>query len=117
MEVVDWISYDAADKNKKPSFGGPGGWFGEKDGQRWPDYIEQVSESGRPYAEAIRRSVLENDIKHTGDDHQNASDGVPLFSDGTVALFSMRGWGDILAAIWSSEEGRDIHYMEFYSGF
>jgi hypothetical protein len=31
-----------------------------------------------------------------------------------VATFSYRGWGDIMAAIWSEEENKDYNYMDFY---
>ena len=39
---------------------------------------------------------------------------MPLFSDGKVATFSFRGWGDLMAAIWSEAEDKDYGYMDFY---
>jgi hypothetical protein len=49
----------------------------------------------------------------TGQEHQYNS-GVPVFSDGKVATYTYRGWGDLMAAIWATEEDKDYHYMDFY---
>lgn len=113
MTVIDWISSDEKElEEMEVSLGGLGGWF--KDGMRWKDYIENLSEHKIPYAEAMRKSVIDKAIKHGGDWHQNSDEGTPLFSDNTVASFSFRAWGDILAAIWSTEENKDYCYMDFY---
>jgi len=111
IEVKEWIDDDEADKYEC-SVGELGGWFAK--GHRWKDYIEAVREEIRPYCEAIRRSVIKNGLKITGDKHQHGGSGVPLFTDDTVGQFSYRAWGDLMAAIWSTEENRDSHYMEFY---
>ena len=122
--VVDWISYDEAN-SKEESIGGMGGFFNfqphlkgqgkeETTGMRWKDYLESFKKEVHPYAEAIRESVLELELWQGGDYHQNAADGVPLFSDGTVGCFSYRAWGDIMAAIWSEKLNRDFCYMNFY---
>ena len=113
MEVVGMISYDES-KNKEESFGGFGGFFSE--GMRWANYIDRVKDEYKEYPEAIRRYIVKHGIKQGGDWHQTADDGVPLFDDDTVATFSYRAWGDLLAAIWSEEENEDYHYMDFYMG-
>ena len=78
------------------------------------DYLQECGEDEIQYVEAIRESVLEKNIRYTGDEHQEEPDGVPLFEDVTVALFSYRGWGDLMAAIWSEKEDKDYSYMDFY---
>ena len=109
MKVIDWIDGEEAD-SKRESVGWLGGWF-EK-GHRWDDYIELFHEESRPYIEAIRQSVIENKMRTTGEEHQYSA--VPLFEDDTVGMFSFRAWGDLMAAIWSTEEDKDYHYMDFY---
>lgn len=112
VRVVDWISYKEG-KNFDTSVNKMGGFFAL--GMRWKDYIEVAAEpEDVPYLEAIRLSVLENKIRYNGFDHQNKEDGVPLFSDGTIASFSFRGWGDLMAAIHSDFEDKNYNYMDFY---
>lgn len=120
MKVKKWISYKEAEKYKEV-IGGMGGWFnaghifaGYQKGQRWKDYITIYNKKGVPYAEAIRQSILENNYRLMGNEHQESPNGVPFFEDNTVALFSLRGWGDLMAAIWSEKENKDYHYMDFY---
>jgi len=111
VKVEKFISYDEA-INLTDVFGGMGGFF--KEGMRWQDYIATVKDERKVYAEAMREYIIANNSKGGGDWHQSEDDGVPLFSDGGVATFSYRAWGDIMAAIWSSELHRDFHYMSFY---
>lgn len=113
ITVVDWID-GRGDKtdNYLVSIGGMGGWF--ERGMRWKDYIESIVDGKKAYAEALRDSILQNNIRYTGSDHQNQDDGVPLFSDGTIGAFSFRAWGDLMAAIWSTEDGMDYSYMDYY---
>lgn len=112
IKIKRWIAYDDAKAMSEAPISGLGGWF--REGHRWPNYLEAIEPEALPYAEALRAEVLERKLKTTGADHQYASDGVPVFSDGTVGLFSYRAWGDLMAAIWSTAEDRDSHYMEFY---
>lgn len=111
MKVTSMISYEQAG-NYTESFGGMGGFFGA--GMRWKDYLDAFEEEKWPYAEAVREYIIANAIKRGGDWHQNSDQGVPLFHDGTVATFSFRAWGDLMAAIWSEEENRNYSYMDFY---
>jgi len=114
MKVIKWISRDDSQKYTE-SVSAMGGWFNdESKGQRWKDYISIRGESVGPYLEAIRQSILEKELRFTGEDHQYSSHGVPLFEDNTVASFSKRGWGDLMAAVWSEKEDKDYSYMDFF---
>lgn len=113
IRVVDWIDYDEAD-DKPESIGGLGGWFGFDQPNTWDDYIAIWNDEAKPYAEAIKDDVLASGRFIGGDEHQNADDGVPLFSDGTIGSFSFRGWGDLMAAIATLKTGKPHNYMDFY---
>lgn len=114
ITVSSWINWDDAEK-LKPSIDMMGGFV---DGHGWDDYKKGIGadkDDDIPHLTALKKSIIENNIKFTGSDHQNLPNGVPLFSDGTVALFTFRGWGDLLAAIWNTEEKTDMYsYMSFY---
>ena len=58
--------------------------------------------------------VVKYGYSFSGQEHQNALTGVPVFSDGTCLRASMRAWGQIMAAIYSSVEGVNLSYMDFY---
>ena len=109
--TVEWINYDDVPK-EATDIGSLGGWFSK--GMRWEDYIEDMPQQYSLYYEAIRESVLMNDLKITGNYHQDKPKGVPLFSDGVVLTASYRAWGDLMAAIWSTSEGKDYSYIDFY---
>jgi hypothetical protein len=111
IKVVKWIAYNDVTKDMKKSIGGMGGWF--KEGLRWKDYIENLKPEVVPYAEAIREAFKDKK-PFGGDHHQDAPDGVPVFSDGTYGSFSYRAWGDIMAAIQTSKDNKDHHYMDYY---
>lgn len=109
--VEKWIGYDEA-KSLPESTGGLGGWFGFRDqGQRWSDYIDTVVDP--TYLEALRTEIIARNLREGGFWHQQDAHGVPVFEDGTVGLFSMRAWGDLLAAIWSTEDDHDYCYVDF----
>lgn len=116
MKIEKWIMYDQAEhcpravKTKGGFIGG--GWFNQ--GYRWNDYAKRIRATSLPYVEAIRDSVLKSGSRITGWGHQCAPNGVPFFEDQTVLLFTMRGWGDLMAAIWSEEDDKDYGYMDFY---
>jgi hypothetical protein len=66
-----------------------------------------------PYLEALRLSILHLGLTEGGFWHQRDC-GVPLFSDDTVGFFSMRAWGDLMAAIWNSELAtKSFSYVDF----
>lgn len=112
--VKSWIGYAEANE-KEDSVGGMGGFFNfSQKGQRWKDYLARQKPDDHSRIEAIRKSVLRKRLRLTGDEHQHSPSGVPLFNDDTVGTFSMRGWGDLMAAIWSEEEDKDYSYIMFY---
>lgn len=113
-KVVDWISYDDIG-GREEAISGMGGFFDfNEKGMRWKDYIEIWKDEVKPYAEAIRESVLQRGSLLTGSEHQSSANGVPLFDDGKIGSFSYRAWGDLMAAIWSEKENKDYNYMDFY---
>jgi hypothetical protein len=69
---------------------------------------------GHPLLEELRRSIIANNIRCTGEQHQNGAVAVPLWSNGKVDTYSFRAWGDLMAAVWSTEENKDYGYMDFY---
>ncbi len=117
IKVVDWISDEEA-SDKTVICGGLGGWFNSgmfrdgETGHRWEDYLTWLDPAKHPYAEAIRVEILEKNLVITGSMHQE--EYTPLFSDGTVGSYSFRGWGDLMAAIFSEAEDKDYNYMDFY---
>lgn len=116
VKVKRMIPYEKAAKivdKTGETIGGLGGYF--REGMRWKDHLERFTKEGREYAEAFRKYVLKNEIRHGGDWHQEEEvNGAPLFSDGKAATFSYRAWGDIMAAIWSEKDNIDYSYMDFY---
>lgn len=109
MKVTKWLTFDESE-NLTESCGGMGGWV---NGHKWEDYIEKYQEEETPYLEALRSKVLEDKLRIGGDEHQESFN--PLFEDGTIGAFSFRGWGDLLAAIYNTEEDTNQYsYMDFY---
>ena len=68
----------------------------------------------REIVQLIGNECVKNGYCFSGQDHQNAETGVPVFSDGTCLRASMRAWGQIMAAIYSAVEGIELSYMDFY---
>lgn len=50
--------------------------------------------------------VKDNEIKICGDVHQKRY--IPLFNDGTVAMYTMRAWGKMMAEVWGGT------YIDWY---
>ncbi len=119
---MDEITVTWGDAKDVPNFGsgsfigGLGGWF--KEGMRWDDYLADLkdhdNEDQVEMFEALRRSMIEHRIRHGGDWHQVDPRGTPIFSNGWFGSFSYRAWGDLSAAVWSSADGQDYAYMDFY---
>jgi hypothetical protein len=111
--TLTWIAYSETEKfDESKDLGGMGGFF--SDGMRWKDYIENDKEEYHPYLEAIRKSIVANEIWADGYWHQQGDHGVPLFDDGFFGCYSFRAWGDLLAAVWSEHYNEDYSYMSFY---
>ena len=68
----------------------------------------------REIVQLIGDEVVKNGYSFSGQEHQNALTGVPVFSDGTCLRASMRAWGQIMAAIYSAVEGVNLSYIDFY---
>lgn len=109
IQVVDWIGPDT---DHEVSIGGFGGWFNENN--TWSDYLEVCPEERQPYVEALRKEIVSNGKWISGMHHQYEEDGTPLFSDGTIASFSLRAWGDFMAAVSFSVDGKPRSYMDWY---
>ena len=62
----------------------------------------------------IKESIYENGYVFSGEEHQNCSTGVPVFSDGTCFRASMRAWGSIMCQMYSGPDGEELTYMDFY---
>jgi len=125
MTVKEWITYGEQDIRTdltKNNLGGMGGWFNAHlihdkanvhPNHTWEDYLNAIGKSSKEYAIALKEEILSKDIHYTGEDHQYSFEGVPVFDDNTYSTFSYRGWGDLMAAIYTSEE-KPITYMEYY---
>ena len=68
----------------------------------------------REIVQLIGDEVVKHGYSFSGQDHQTALTGVPVFSDGTCLRASMRAWGQIMAAIYSAVDDTDLSYMDFY---
>jgi len=110
-KIVKFTTYEKAE-GKPEYLGGLGGFF--NDGMRWGDYLERFVGSVHEDLEQLRAGIIANEIKCTGQAHQDVDEAVALWDDGSVSTYSYRGWGDLMAAIWSTEEDKDYNYMAFY---
>ena len=111
IKVVEWVSWEEAADLPESPIGGMGGWVS---GHKWGDDAAEFTEAASAHAEAFREAIIEGGIREGGDWHQQDAEGVPKFSDGTVATFSYRGWGDMLALIWGAHDNKPYSYMDFY---
>lgn len=109
LRVDRWVRYEDAPASAE-EIGGLGGWFGV--GDRWDTFIRGFNPDVAAHYEALRSDIVSRNIWKAGDWHQD--EGTPVFSDGWVGSFSFRAWGDLMAAIWSTELDRDFCYMDFY---
>lgn len=112
VRVIGWIPYDGVPADLTGRIGGWGGVI--QRGDRWRDYVELCEAREVVFYEALREEILRLGLKRGGDWHQNDPEGVPVFSDGSVAQLSFRAWGDLMAALWADHEDRDYGYMDFY---
>ena len=68
----------------------------------------------REIVQLIGDEAVAHGYAFSGQDHQTAATGVPVFSDGTCLRASMRAWGQIMAAIYSAVDAQELSYMDFY---
>ena len=112
IKIVYWISYDETTGKQENGLGGLGGWFAA--GHRWEDYLNYFLPVAHPFLEVLRSEIIKRNLKCTGAQHQTNPEAVPVWGDGTVSIYSYRAWGDLMAAIWSTEDDKDYSYMDFY---
>jgi hypothetical protein len=111
VKVSEWVTVADIPEGSECSVGELGGWV---DGEKWPEYIAGAADGAVPYLEAIRSAVVKDKLRITGEQHQHY-EWTPVFSDGTHGGFSYRAWGDMMAAIWNTEEDTEEYsYMSFY---
>ena len=112
---VTWQSYDSIETLEGGfNLDDLGGSFDFKEGMRWPDYLAGYALEWHPYVEAIRHAIIEGQVWAGGDWHQYSPNGVPVVAGGHFMGCGYRSWGDLLAAVWSSELNRDFSYLDFY---
>jgi hypothetical protein len=113
LTIVKWVTLQEARNLEENRLGGLGGFF--QKGMRWEDYKKEYIEEVHYMLEILRESITKNEIKWTGEDMQdNGYETYPLWSNGKTDSYSWRAWGDLMAAVWSSEENKDYSYMDFY---
>lgn len=113
--AVIWQSYDSlVTREEGFNLDDLGGSHSFKEGMRWPDYVAGYDSEWHPYVEAIRQSIIERAVWAGGDWHQYSANGAPVVEGGHFMSCTFRSWGDLLAAVWSSELNRDFSYMDFY---
>lgn len=113
QEKITFINREEAKNKPENNLCLLGGWF--TDGMRWEDYLSRCDPSVHHRLESLRQAIIEHDIRCTGAQHTDEGDGcIPLYEDGTITIYSWRGWGDLMAAVWSSHDNKDYHYMEFF---
>jgi len=109
--VRGWIAPENIITYKENEYiGGMGGWFS---GHSYQDYLANFAPEAAPYIEALAKEIIEKNLRITGEHHQHGG-GIPLFNDGTFALFSFRAWGDLMAAIYTKKTGKQYSYLDFY---
>ncbi len=63
----------------------------------------------------IHEELMDKNYIFSGEEHQCAPTGVPVFSDGTCFRASMRAWGFIMSQIYTGPDGETLSYMDFYT--
>jgi hypothetical protein len=110
--TVTWQSYDST--ADLPGFNLSDLGAGNQIAPNWAAYLVDYAVEWHPHLDAIRQSIIENKVWAGGDWHQYSAHGVPVLSDGHFLGCSYRGWGGLLAAIWTSELEKHFTYMDFY---
>ena len=75
------------------------------------EYLRTLGPDEREVFLAIERGVKRQGLIGMTGDTQDTSGGFWRLSDGRVASFSWRGWGDIMQAIVDKREGYIRYYM------
>lgn len=72
----------------------------------WDTDLFPPAEINNEVFDAVVKEVSERNYLFGGDSHQEMSGCCPVISDGTLARFSHRGWGAVIAAAYD-RRGRD----------
>lgn len=113
--IVTWQSYESlAADHSGFNLDDLGSSSSFKEGMRWPDYRAGYDAEWHPYIEAVRQSIIKNEIWAGGDWHQYSPNGLPVVANSHFMRCSFRSWGNLMAAVWSSELNRNFSYMDFY---
>ena len=91
LKVVGWCSFASDYPTKK---------YNEKELKR--------------VLKVVKKEISKNNYSFSGAIHQNASNGVPVLSDGTCLRCSMRFWGEIMKDVYSKKLKQELSYMDFY---
>lgn len=113
IKIEKWITPEEVKGKEDNGLGGLGGFFHA--GMRWKDYKNRFQKKVYSMLEELRKSIIKNNIRCTG--QQMQEDGlsvVPLWSNGKVDTYTWRAWGDLMAAVWSEKDKKDYSYMDFY---
>lgn len=115
LKIVKWITESEIGDKEANGLGGMGGWFGFKQPNTWKDYLDNFKEEAHPMLEELKRSIIENGVRCTGEEMQDRGDKVvPLWSNGKVDTYTWRAWGDLMAAVWGDHDKKNYNYMDFY---
>ena len=71
-------------------------------------------ENGKEIIDLVCDEIYEKGYRFSGEQHQNAPTGVPVFSDGTCFRASMRCFASLMAQLHSHKDGKEYGYMDFY---
>ena len=86
----------------------------------WTDYdsyypsVTIANEDLNKLLVIVANEIMDKGYMFSGQDHQNAYTGVPVFDNGTCFRASMRVWGTLMAAAYPEVNGSETNYMDFY---
>lgn len=86
----------------------------------WTDYdshfpsITIANEEVNELLLIIIKEITAHGYMLSGEAHQNAVTGVPVFNDGTCFRGSMRAWSVIMSTAYPEIDGKETNYMDFY---
>ena len=73
-----------------------------------------TQENGKQVLDLVCAEIYTKGYRFSGEQHQNALTGMPVFSDGTCFRASMRCFASLMVQIYSHKDGKEYGYMDFY---
>ena len=73
-----------------------------------------TQENGKQVLDLVCAEIYTKGYRFSGEQHQNALTGMPVFSDGTCFRASMRCFASLMSQIYSHKDGKEYNYMDFY---